>query len=1591
MLIGFVVNVRPMNRNAPKFIPTILTVSINESSPQDSVVAVLTCTDADTGPNPGCTTVSIATGDDSTPKFKVINNQILTTSTPVDYDIMAADNFLYKLVVIATDTPSVGKQRTGTMTVLVNVLPVNKYDPKIHGQPISQAIPEDTQVGTEVLTVTASDNDAGIHGELTYQITDGNDDDAFFILKTSGKIYTKRRLDFETRSSYSLTVEVKDGGARTSTAVVNITLTNVNDNPPVCSPDHYKKTVGENISIGNTVLNISCLDEEIGTDLRYTITSGDRGDLDITSSGAVRVKRELDYDKGIFSYLLNIQVTDTVHTASVIVLVNLNPINEYPPLLDPLSVDVREDTTPGTEIASLTASDRDAYPDNVLSFEIVSVQNTAIDAFMMDSVTGKIYLTHYLDFETVPLYRIIVAADDGGTSKGTGTVTVSVQNVNDNAPYCPKTVFNVRISELTRKGSVIIPNFGCSDRDLDDLSYSVNQIPSDNAFEGTSGQLTIKGNLDYETTQFYNIEISIRDGYYTTKVRVAVNVINENEGPPKFIHPDIPKFFREDTDTGTVIATVTAEDPDNDPFIYSFRTTYSEFLLDSRSGEVILTKPLDREKTSYYELDIVASDGTKSSTATVQITVTDVNERPRFSKKNYVFSVAENTLAGYSVGTVSAIDADTGGTNGLLRHTILSGNEDSYFQIDPTTGEISVASPPDFENAKSVVLVIQVTDQGFPSTFEVCTVTINIIDVNDNPPEFSSSSIRKWISEDALVGLSVIQVFATDADSSLNGNNKFTFVSNSAVPFQIDPDSGIVTVKNSLDRETTSRYDMLITAVDRGTPSLKGFFTLEIFLTDVNDNAPLFIGTYDATVPENVLKETIIFTFTVNDIDDNYDENFNYTILSGNLYSSFKLDSHNGILQVASDLDRERLDKYELVIQVTDSGIPSKSTSVTATINIIDVNDEYPVFEMSSYIFSVKEHTVSPTVFALIKATDNDDGINSKLRYSIATNWKGASGMFGINDTSGEIYTVGDFDRELESEFLLWIRVQDGGSPHWSAEVTVNVTIEDINDHTPMFGQKEYSVYVLENLDRGSKVLSTGAVDSDEGLNGEIKYEIDFTTQLGTPFDSFFGVRSYSGDIILRERLDRETYDSFTFTIIARDSGLPPLSSKVNVTIFVQDVNDNRPQFSPDFYNSEASLNDYCDASITVVTAVDSDIGSNALVTYSLLADNPGPFVVDDSGIIKANAELQKAKYTIEIISSDKGDPQLKSLKNAIVRIDRFDPEDTVISFYLDLTLVSYLSVEEELLNHIKEVLRASFPTAYVRKWCVEDKVRSVLVHVYAVKNDITENINNLQKEKKFVTNGEFINLLQLNPSEIPTVIVNEKSWDKYRIEKVVPFGDKLIFPAPEKVTAPEEKDDLGLILGIFFGLLLAVLAAIIIFYLVWRRKLRRKKKDNETTKRPRVQIIEIRGKGGRLSIDEESETTHNKNPTTKTTTTTVSVVTPLQLSDSKLHDVEKVEAFDGPLINVPSSAKPGFDRSSPDPSVLSSRQDFKSVTLSPSLLGNTMSNSSTPLPTKPALFNAHRKRDFVTGWVYEEDPDTQTRRWVRTPDGDPIFDVSRD
>lgn len=162
------------------------------------------------------------------------------------------------------------------------------------------------------------------------------------------------------------------------------------------------------------------------------------------------------------------------------------------------------------------------------------------------------------------------------------------------------------------------------------------------------------------------------------------------------------------------------------------------------------------------------------------------------------------------VGQMSAVEPDKEGSNGDVQYAIESGNVHSHFSIDPDDGRITIADPTDYEEGTSFELVVSVTDRATPPLSDRCTVTITILDVNDNPPVFNPNALFSSVSESAPKGTSITRVSATDADSDLDNNNRFSYRMDSITPFKVHPTTGIVTVDRPLDREIENKYVIML-------------------------------------------------------------------------------------------------------------------------------------------------------------------------------------------------------------------------------------------------------------------------------------------------------------------------------------------------------------------------------------------------------------------------------------------------------------------------------------------------------------------------------------------------------------------------------------------------------------------------------------------------------------------------------------------------------------------------------------------------------------------------------------------------------------
>lgn len=804
---------------------------------------------------------------------------------------------------------------------------------------------------------------------------------------------------------------------------------------------------------------------------------------------------------------------------------------------------------------------------------------------------------------------------------------------------------------------------------------------------------------------------------------------------------------------------------------------------------------------------------------------------------------------------------------------------------------------------------------------------------------------------------------------------------------------------------------MVIEAEDGGYPPKTGQVTLTVILTDVNDNPPLILGTYDKSIPENEPVHSLVFSLSATDPDTGDNGRYLYSIISGNPDFHFRIEQTQGYVQISTDLDREREPVYELVIQASDLGTPRLTSTVTATVTLTDVNDMTPRFNQEVYSFSVSENSNIGTPVGTVGATDGDLGSNAIVTYRIKSFLEGHGGKFTINTLTGELSIIADLDREVEDFYAIKVIAEDKGS--LSSEAIVNITIDDKNDNAPTFTRRIYSTEIFENFAVGGVLLFVIAHDADKGSNARISYSIDMNSLDGIIANEYFSVDPNSGAVTSIKQLDRELYANISMVVIAADAGTPAQTSNSTVTIFIEDINDNRPTFQPSFYNAEVSYEHACDHVITTVTASDRDLEKNSQVVYEMdPVYEENQFLLDpDSGQIRTNMNVNESRYVILVRAHDLGNPSLMTSLSAKIRIDSFNASETILLFTLAMKLSTYLRKEGEFLALVKATIEEFYASAYVRRWCIEDKTTAVVVYVYAVKNDLTKWESNLGLEKPFMTNGEFLESLELNENNIPTINGTDKAWRDLLVTDVRPLGQNIVYPpGSSRSSGGAETSGLVIALAVIFSILALVLLAALILCLLWRRKLKKRKEDASKSK---PKLIKVQSKANRSLGDpnssEKKPFAHDGDDVSGSGSHVTNVGKPLMVfpgmgspgsksarlkgsptgsgleTDGDTDSMTKIDIDGGrDRLVSPSGVKAGNMQGSP--SIASLRRGvvrgLNNVKEDDRVTSASDGNSS-------ARTFENRGIDPVTGWVYEDNVDKNGRQWLRTPDGDPIFQNS--
>ncbi|XP_077957368.1 protocadherin gamma-A11 isoform X41 [Gasterosteus aculeatus] len=496
----------------------------------------------------------------------------------------------------------------------------------------------------------------------------------------------------------------------------------------------------------------------------------------------------------------------------------------------------------------------------------------------------------------------------------------------------------------------------------------------------------------------------------------------------------------------------------------------------TKNVEMVLQKPLDREKNEKISLALTAVDGGEpqmSGAMQILITVLDVNDNaPVFTQPIYKGSVAENAAKGTIVTTVSASDAD-GTLNGKVTYSIKNTMDDvrHMFEVNEDSGEVSLTGQLDYEKKRIFQINLLAMDNG--GLTDSCKVVVDVVDINDNEPMIKIMSKSAVISESAKPKTVVTMINIQDPDAGENGKVQCFITEN--IPFVLESTSNnfySLVTDNELDREGSFEYNITVTCSDEGVPSLSSSVTLTLQISDVNDNAPVFErSSYEAYIVENNTPGLSIFTVNATDVDWNQNARVSYILedssVNGVPVSSYvSVSADSGVIHAVRSFDYEQIKDFHFRVKAQDGGSPPLSSNVTVKVMINDQNDNppqvlYPVQTGGSLVAEMVPRSADVGYLVTkVVAVDVDSGQNAWLSYKLQKATDRA--LFEVGLQNGEIRTIrGVTDKDAVKQRLTVI-VEDNGQPSRSATVIVNVAVADsfpevLSEFTDYTQDKEYN------------------------------------------------------------------------------------------------------------------------------------------------------------------------------------------------------------------------------------------------------------------------------------------------------------------------------------------------------------------------------------------------------------------------------------------------------------------------------------------------------------------------------------------------------
>ncbi|XP_043982196.1 protocadherin alpha-7-like isoform X18 [Gambusia affinis] len=709
------------------------------------------------------------------------------------------------------------------------------------------------------------------------------------------------------------------------------------------------------------------------------------------------------------------------------------------------------------------------------------------------------------------------------------------------------------------------------------------------------------------------------------------------------------------------------------------------------------------------------------------------------------YSISEGMNEGTVVGNVAKDLGLDKSTLGDRKYRVVSSDADPLFRVNQVDGNLYVSRMIDREMvcSDSGTCLINLKTV-LENPLEVHYVRVEVLDINDHSPSFQDNQTTMEIYESVLPGTRFQLTAAKDPDSGQFSVQQYRLSQNEHFRLEVkdkrnDIKLPILIVQKPLDRETARNHSLTLTAVDGGKPPKSGNMNILINVLDVNDNVPVFTkDAYSVMLSENSPIKTTVVQVKATDLDEGPNGEVIYSFsnsVSKNILNLFNINSLTGEITVKGLIDFEEKEEYDIEVRASDKGLPPLTAEKTVVIKMIDINDNAPEIEVTSFSSSIPEDSRPGTTVALISVTDLDSALNGNVICTISEDIVFALSAT-LQDNMFSVVTKSNLDREKTSRYDLTITAKDEGNPSLSSEKTISVVVSDVNDNSPEFSQNPYYFYTTEGNKPGSLVFSVKAFDKDENENARISYHVSVEGSKDSTLISFLSINSETGEMVALKSFDFEILKTFQFQVVATDSGTPSLSSNVTVNVFILDQNDNAPVILYPLSSNgsaegveEIPRNVNAGHLVTKVRAYDADIGYNGWLLFSLQeVTDHSLFGLDrytgQIRTLRSFTETDEAEHKLVILVKDNGNVSLSATATVIVKLvepkEAFaaadvksaakDDDDDHVTFYLMITLgaVSVLFIISII---VLIAMQCSKSTEYTSKYLQETNYDGTLCH----------------------------------------------------------------------------------------------------------------------------------------------------------------------------------------------------------------------------------------------------------------------------------------